>query len=146
MNRDDLIRIAKATAKAHEIIPELFCALIEHESSWDTWSMRYEPAFYSKYVAEIPNLSNTEKMARSTSFGLTQTMGQVARELGFSQRWLTELCDPVTGLEYGARKFKQCLAAGAGNPVIALMRYNGGGDPAYANAVLSLVPQYKAAQ
>lgn len=143
MSTDDLIRIARATAKAHVIDDALFCALVEHESSWDTWAMRYEPAFYLKYLSNFPGMSMTEKTARATSYGLCQVMGQVARELGFQEKWLTELCDPVTGLEYGARKIKQCLAATANNPTAALLRYNGGGDDQYPATVLNLAGKYK---
>jgi soluble lytic murein transglycosylase-like protein len=143
MTIDDLIKITKATATAHGIDPALLCALVEHESSWDVWAMRYEPDFYDRYVKPLTGMSITEKTARSTSFGLTQCMGQVARELGFTQKWLSELCDPVTGLEYGARKLKKCLDAAAGSTVVALLRYNGGGDASYADAVLKLVGKYK---
>lgn len=143
MDKNDLIRIAKATAKAHNLPPDVFCGLVEHESSWDTWAMRYEPAFFVKYISPMTGMLATEKYARATSFGLCQVMGEVAREMGFTQRFLTELCDPVVGLEYGARKLKSLFDATGGNPRAALLKYNGGGDDSYPDAVFKAAKNYQ---
>jgi hypothetical protein len=62
--------------------------------------MRYEPAFRTRYVAPL-GLPPTEEIARSISWGLMQVMGQVAREHGFSGKYLSALCDPAAGLELG---------------------------------------------
>ena len=50
--------------------------------------MRYEPAFFTKYVAPLytnNKITATEAYARGFSWGLMQVMGQVARESGFDQ-------------------------------------------------------------
>lgn len=124
----------------------LVCALVERESSWNPWATRYEPAFYRTYIqkfidsAKIVNM--TEATMRATSFGLGQVMGQVARELGFTGRYLTELCDPEIGLDYACRKLQQCVDAHMDNVPGALSQYNGGGDPTYAPAVIALMTKY----
>jgi soluble lytic murein transglycosylase-like protein len=70
-----------------------------------------------------------------------QVMGQVARELGFSGRFLSELADPQVGLEYGCRKFQRCLKATA-TIEEALLRYNGGNDPTYPAQVKQFIQKY----
>ena len=68
--------------------PALVCAIVEQESSWNTWAMRYEPAFFAKYVAGLytnNKITASEAYARGFSWGLMQVMGQVAREMGFDR-------------------------------------------------------------
>lgn len=143
MDTSVLTRIAKSMAAARGLAPELVAAVCEHESSWDPWAERYEPAFFLKYVVPIKNLSPTEAHSRSTSYGLMQIMGQVAREEGFEGKYLTQLCDPITGLEYGCKKLAKCLQLAGGEESGALLKFNGGADPSYAAAVLALVEKYK---
>jgi len=67
--------------------------------------MRYEPAFFAKYVASLYTkykVSATEAYARGMSWGLMQVMGQVARENGFTDHYLSGLCDPAAGVDLGA--------------------------------------------
>lgn len=80
----ELIGIASTTAARFSLDPALVCAVIEEESSWDTYAMRYEPFFRERYVRPL-KLTSTEEIARSVSWGLMQVMGQVAREHGFKQ-------------------------------------------------------------
>ena len=35
----------------HALWPDLVCAIIEQESAWNPWALRYEPSFYAKYIA-----------------------------------------------------------------------------------------------
>ena len=114
----------------------LVLAVCEHESSWETYAVRYEPGFYARYIEKMTGLTATEKTMRATSFGLMQVMGQVAREKGFSEKYLTALCDPVFGLTYGCKKLKECLDRENGDVRAALLRFNGGGDPNYPDLVL----------
>jgi soluble lytic murein transglycosylase-like protein len=51
MPTDALISLARAAAAAHSLDPALVCAVCEQESSWDPFAIRYEPAFYDRYVA-----------------------------------------------------------------------------------------------
>ena len=100
----EIILLARRIACAHGLEPSLVCAVIEQESAWNPWAVRYEPGFLSRYVAPLytaGKLSATEAYTRSMSWGLMQVMGQVARENGFSQPSLAELCDPNTGIEFG---------------------------------------------
>jgi soluble lytic murein transglycosylase-like protein len=159
---EDLVAVAHRTAEAHALWPELVCAIVEQESAWDPWALRYEPAFYDKYIAtsltarrpdrqasrlaaaltssEIPD-DPTESRARAFSWGLMQVMGQVAREHGFTGA-LASLCDPAVGLEIGCRVFAAKLAAAEGNVTRALLLWNGAGNQAYPAAVLARTARY----
>ena len=145
--RDELISLARETARAHSIWPELVCAVVEQESSWDCWAMRYEPEFYGRYVA--PQLSRgaingeTEARARAFSWGLMQVMGQVAREHGFTAGSLATLCDAAVGVEVGCRVLAAKIAAAESNVERALLLWNGGANPGYAKAVLTRCGRYQ---
>jgi len=83
----EIIHLARSIAAAHALDPALVCAVIEQESAWNPWAVRYEPGFLSRYVAPLytaGKLSATETYTRSMSWGLMQVMGQVAREFGFA--------------------------------------------------------------
>jgi hypothetical protein len=135
------ITLAKKYATIHELDPVLVCAVAENESSWNSWSTRYEPGFFHKYI-ESMNLPGGEAYMRATSWGLMQIMGQTARELGFEGKFLSSLCDPDLGLEFGCRKLKKCLEAKQGDVVKALLMYNGGGDIHYPDRVIGRMPKY----
>ncbi len=158
----ELVALACRAAGAHALWPELVCAIVEQESAWNPWAVRYEPAFYDKYVAtrltrrppdshasalgvligpEIPD-DPTESHARSFSWGLMQVMGQVAREHGFAGASLASLCDPAIGLEIGCRVFTAKVAAAEGNVTRALLLWNGAGNRDYPSAVLARAPHY----
>src|SRR5271154_6227826 len=94
---EQLIAFARAAAAQHSIEPALVCAVVEQESAWDAHAIRYEPAFRARYVAPL-GLTPTEEIARSISWGLLQVMGQVAREHGFTEKFLSALCEPAAGL------------------------------------------------
>ena len=136
----ELVALAFRAAEAHALWPELVCAVVEQESSWNPWALRYEPAFYEKYVAPQFARGNiadlTESRARAFSWGLMQVMGQVARENGFTGASLAALCDPAVGLDVGCRVFAAKLAAAEGNAARALLLWNGGGNQNYPAAVL----------
>lgn len=103
MNVDPhLLALARAAAARHALHPALICAVVEQESAWNSFAMRYEPAFRARYVAPL-GLPITEEVARSISWGLMQVMGQVARENGFDGKFLSALCDPAAGLDCGCR-------------------------------------------
>lgn len=143
MTRDELIAMAVTAAQAQNIDPALFCALCHHESSdWNPWSVRYEPAFYDRYIASM-KLPQTEKTMRAASFGLCQIMGEVAREFGFTGIYLTELLDPAVNLPLGCRKLARCFQKSNGDQREALLLYNGGSDPTYPDKVLSHIGEYQ---
>jgi soluble lytic murein transglycosylase-like protein len=100
----ELVALASRAAGAHALWPELVCAIVEQESAWNPWALRYEPAFYERYIAPFltarrldrpdsrlaaltsPGIPDdpTESRARAFSWGLMQVIGQVAREHGFT--------------------------------------------------------------
>lgn len=143
----ELVAMARDAASAQSLWPELVCAIVEQESAWDPWAVRYEPAFYARYVA--PQLARGaiaeegEARARAFSWGLMQVMGQVAREHGFAGASLAALCDPAACLAVGCRILAAKIAAAEGNVARALQLWNGGANPDYATAVLARAPQYQ---
>jgi len=87
-----LLLLARKTAAAHSLDPALVCAIIEQESSWNPWAMRFEPVFFARYVAALytnNKISASEAYARGFSWGLMQVMGQVAREFNFAEPFLS---------------------------------------------------------
>ena len=64
-------------------------------------------------------------------------MGQVAREHGFSGKFLSALCDPATGLDAGCAVLASKLATASGEVTRALELWNGGANPNYAAEVLA---------
>lgn len=99
-----------------ENIPEqILAALIQVESGGNQYAMRYEPAFFKRYVEGKPVQAfgacslETERTARATSWGPLQIMGAVARELGYQKPFLSQLCGP-DGLAMGVL-YLQKLAA-----------------------------------
>ena len=151
ISRADLIALARAIAETHQLDAALICAICEQESAWNTWAIRYEPAFFTHYVAPqlaAGKISNTEAQARAFSWGLMQVMGQVAREHNFgmapstNSAPLAQLCDPACGLEIGCAVFSAKLASAHGDATRALQLWNGGGNPNYAAGVLARVGKY----
>lgn len=142
----ELVALAGRIAAEHKLEAVLVCAVIEQESNWDQWAVRYEPAFMSRYVWPMyreGKFNTTEAYTRSMSWGLMQIMGETARELGFDGQFLTELCDPEHGIEYGCRKLAKAVERAGGGAAEALLSYNGGSNPEYPIQVLARVPSYK---
>ncbi len=140
-----LALIGKWAAK-YSLDAALVAALIEQESSWNQWAVRYEPAFFIHYIQPMLNNDTihtmTEATMRATSFSYMQTMGQVAREMGFSGQFLTQLFDPEVGLDIGCKVLRHKLDA-ASSVEGGLQLYNGGADPNYAKEVLARIDKYK---
>jgi soluble lytic murein transglycosylase-like protein len=121
----------------HKIDPDLIASIIYCESRGEPRAYRFEPGFFERYiqgkpVGDIPgywppqNLVSreTEAMARSTSWGVMQVMGQVAREHGYRGDYLHELTDIRESIKYGTEKLGKCLKR-SGNLREAIARYNG---------------------
>jgi soluble lytic murein transglycosylase-like protein len=140
-----IIALARRIAAAHGLEPGLVCAVIEQESAWNPWAVRYEPAFLSRYVAPLytaGKFSATEAYTRSISWGMMQVMGQAAREAGFDESSLAELCDPSTGIEWGCRLLAARFARANGDAAEALLAWNGGANPNYPSEVLARMKNY----
>ena len=151
-SKESLVKMAEAAAENHGLDKALFCGLVSTESGWNPWAARYEPGFYRRYVEKMDKDQakrfgaislDTEKELRSTSFGLCQVMGQVARELGCKLTFLNELCDPEVGLEYGAKRLVQAFKRKKGDVREALLNYNGGGDKKYPDRVLANAKEFE---
>jgi soluble lytic murein transglycosylase-like protein len=141
-----LVALARRAASTEALDEALVCAVVEQESGWNPWAMRYEPLFFSKYVAPLytnNKVGATEAYARGFSWGLMQVMGQTAREIGVNALHLSALCDPATGLGIGCKVLRNKLEAAAGDVRKALLAWNGGANPDYADEVLARVPKYR---
>lgn len=138
----NLIAMVRAKAVALGLDPALACALAETESGWNTWALRYEPAFYSHYESS-QNLPPTEKNARATSWGLFQVMGETARSVGFKGD-IPSICDPEVGIDVGLQVWQKKLTLAKGDVNKALLFWNGGSDVNYPKNVLSRVNKYQA--
>lgn len=137
----ELVALARAAAARHNLDSALVCAVVEQESAWNPYAIRYEPAFRERYVAPLA-LAATEEMARSTSWGLMQVMGQVAREHGFKAASLAQLCSTAAGLDVGCAVLSAKLSAAGGDTLQGLALWNGGSRPHYPSEVLARRPRY----
>jgi soluble lytic murein transglycosylase-like protein len=145
-NDPKLVALAERAAQAEGLEAALVCAVVEQESGWNPWAMRYEPAFFAKYVAPLytnNKVGATEAYARGISWGLMQVMGQTAREKGANSPFLSTLCDPAVGLAIGCRVLRQKLDAVGGDVRRALLAWNGGANPEYADEVLARMARYR---
>lgn len=138
----ELVTLAKQIASLHGLDPALVCAIVEQESGWNCWALRYEPAFYQRYITALRGLTATEGYSRAFSWGLCQLMGEAARENGYTGA-LPQLCNPQTGLEAGCVHFAKKLKAAGGDVPRALQLWNGGGNPLYSAQVLARVGKYQ---
>jgi soluble lytic murein transglycosylase-like protein len=146
MSKDEMIVLARDIAQKHNLPPDVVMGLIEKESSWCAWAIRFEPRFEQIYIERLSLASMTEKTARSISWGPMQVMGQVARERGFTGEFLSELCDPPTGIEFGCRHLAGKLSTHLGDMMAALLSYNGGADHDYGRVVLQNANFYRNSQ
>lgn len=145
MEKRELIAIAQAKARAYDLETALVCAIAEQESDWNPWAVRYEPAFYSRYILPsltVGHLGATEATCRATSWGLMQIMGEVAREYGFGGPFLSELCDPQIGTDIGCKYLSVLYGKTSNNTKAALLRWNGGSNLSYPDQVMARMPTY----
>ncbi|MEW6265319.1 MAG: transglycosylase SLT domain-containing protein [Thermodesulfobacteriota bacterium] len=98
--------LIQSASERHGLDPGLTAAVVLAESAAQPAAVRFEAHYRWLFKPESvkPDICSieTEVMLQKISFGLMQIMGAVARERGF-QGWLTELCRPEQGLEYGCR-------------------------------------------
>jgi soluble lytic murein transglycosylase-like protein len=153
-------------AAAHGLDPDLVEAVVEQESDSHFHAYRFEPGFWTKYLASNPTWSNRNPLEVSASIGLMQVMFTTAVENGFTgQPW--DLFAPSVALDYGCRVLAKNMGwadkAFSGNQgdrsrvvvASALAAYNGGrkgNDPdnvpdrnhAYADSVLRRLARIQA--
>lgn len=134
-------------ANAFGLDSALIASVIHQESAGVAFAVRFEPLFYERKIrhlgrtqmagfvpARIPTL-DTERIMRSSSFGLMQILGETARSiLGYRGHYLTSLLDPELNVKLGCTLIKRLLArhsaTGDGREQLrrALKEYNGGSD------------------
>jgi len=124
----------------YELNPLILEAMIMIESGQEKWATRYESRWIwfltpIKYARLRGVTTKTERIHQSTSWGLMQVMGTVARELGFKGN-LPELCQPDIGVKYGAIKLSDLLDRYKALP-LALAAYNAGSPTSKAGAKYS---------
>jgi soluble lytic murein transglycosylase-like protein len=137
-----------------KIPPSLLLAVAITESSLDQYALRVERGFWRRYLEGIkkfvlasPNKVD-DKWAKypdiySASYGLCQVMLQTALETGWRmKRFPTELLDLATNLRIAAQILQKHQRKGRGVQ-FTLLRYNGGGDPAYPTRVLQNLTMVK---
>ena len=117
-------------AHRHGLRPALVGAVVLTESTEDvlTWSGRYEAHFPVTRPSQLrPKYCSiaTEKIWQKCSWGLMHVMGGTARDMGF-KGWLSELCQPEIGLEYGCKYLAKQMARYHGNVELAVAAYNAG--------------------
>lgn len=120
-------------AKRHDLPVSLVSAIVRVESGGNPWAIRYEPQFYERYIApkamkaKAPCSAQTEGRMQATSWGLMQIMGATARETGFNGVFLSELCDPEMGLDWGCRYLAKLFKrfGGQGDEAV-IAAYNAG--------------------
>lgn len=142
LNLSQLRTLATQKAIAYNLPDVLVCAIVEQESGWNPWALRYEPAFFQRYIVPLNLQDKTEAEARAISWGLMQVMGQVAREHGFKGP-LSALCNPENGLDMGCKVFAAKLNDARGEVDRALLLWNGGGNPDYPKQVLARMTNYQ---
>lgn len=142
-------------ATRHGLDACILAALVVKESSGDPLAIRHEPRFPylwnvmewepfrriteeervrakppDDFSAPVGVSVATEWASQRTSWGLCQVMGSVARQHGFRGRFLSALCEPTLGAEYGARHLALLMARY--DAMSALSAYNAG-KPTDAN-------------
>lgn len=129
----------EAAAREHDLPASLVAAVIQEESRFEQWAARTEPHYkrrsivrsgaraHSKRWRGMPSI-DTELDDRSRSIGLMQVMGQVAREQGYAEQYLSSMHLPVNALRQGCKHLKMLLARYRGDTLSAISAYNQGNN------------------
>lgn len=114
-------------ARRHGLPLDIVLGIIETESGGDYRAIRYEPHYRWLVDFSHPSVSAaTETMQQKTSWGPMQVMGAVAREHGFEGPFLSALCEPAVGVEYGCRLLARLIRLYRGTVADAVSAYNQG--------------------
>jgi soluble lytic murein transglycosylase-like protein len=116
-------------ARKYDLPPSLVGAIVQTESNWIPWAIRYESEFKERLnvsdFARMNHISNqTEFFLQACSIGVMQTLGVVARELGFKKNLLM-LTDPDLSISLGCKKL-HILVRSYGEIDDAIASYNAG--------------------
>lgn len=135
-----LVALARNIAIQNGLNDALVCAIVEQESAWQPNATRYEPAFYTRYIVPLDLPEDVGKQ-RATSYGLMQTMLQSVVEIGYTGNG-PSLYEPAASLHWGCKLFAKKLARANGDQHLALLYWNGGGNPLYPGQVVNRMPDY----
>jgi soluble lytic murein transglycosylase-like protein len=92
----------ETAAAAHGLDPDLVQAVVEQESAYKFFAYRFEPAFFTRYLASHVAYASREPLEVSASYGLMQIMFSTAVEQGYTgDPW--GLFAPAVSLEFGCR-------------------------------------------
>lgn len=152
----EFYEVIEDVGKKYQVPLELIKAICHMESNWDPYAARFESkwSYFHLPVTFAQKLRisvDTERTFQSTSWGLMQVMGTVAREQGFNGH-LNSLHRPELGLLYGAKKLAHLriryqklddviASYNSGHPI-----YRGDGsysNQIYVNGVKKLFETYK---
>lgn len=130
-------------ADMHGLDADLVAAIVEQESNYRFHAYRYEPNFWTKYLATNPMYAAREPREVSASYGLMQVMFTTAVEHGYAgEPW--GLFAPAESLEFGCRVLAGNLTWASGHTRQAVAAYNTGRGnwtsvtgAAYATSVLA---------
>lgn len=125
-------------------------AICAVESNFDAWAWNPEPRYrwlwdvrlnvpfrtltIGEMLSKFPPIdfkapagadTDAEWWGQQASFGPMQIMGAAARAAGFTGRFLTQLCDPAIGVQFGCRHLADVLKRWS-NPRDAAAAYNAG--------------------
>lgn len=86
--KDFYMPIIRKVCKQSNVDAELLAAIIEHESVWDPYAVRFEEFAQNRTIptqyAKDNNISiSTERTLERFSWGLAQMMGYTLRDLGY---------------------------------------------------------------
>ena len=126
---DPLFELIETHAKLSGLDPALLYAIITQESQWDAYAVRYEPEWRyvlnpDFYAKKLRITLATEIHMQSMSYGLSQLMGSVVRELGFPGP-MGLLFNPDMNIKYLSLKIVE-IQKRAKAPDAIFSCYNGG--------------------
>lgn len=121
--------ILSQLCSTYRVEPTWVKAIIEVESAWNPYAIRYEPQYpyhfeTSKCAKRARVTLATELATQRMSWGLGQVMGALAREQGH-QGSMAELTQPELNLKHMCIRLKD-LNQRAASPAEVFAAYNGG--------------------
>lgn len=136
-------------ARRHELEPPMVGAIIIQESGGNPFAVRYEPNYRWLWPPGGPIVTprgvsvETERFMQMCSFGAMQIMGATARELGFNHPYLTVLCMPTEGVEWGCRYLASLRRRFGTDPQRYVSAYNAGSPFPGSTYVESVMRRYE---
>lgn len=129
-NKEFLLPIIQKYANKFNIELNLLKAIVEVESNWNEFALRFEPRYMWLYEVNITAnkvgcTTDTMRYAQCCSWGLMQIMGAVAYELGFDD-WPGKLQIPEINLNYGCKHLISKILKYGPDPYDIYAAYNAG--------------------